>query len=478
MEYSCLVLSVKFLKKHETQLEDFLKKIFDEKYKCGKLEHGFSEKEVKYISKTTDFHNSMIFKDHKGLESNLVVFVPTSYKEEADKLDDSDLVELLNEYDLIDSIKANAKLSQKSKGDKLIEISGVCVYSRGKGVGTDFMKNLLETTSKEYSKSAILWLAIWMHNPNFEGASKLYTRFGFKDPYITNKTPFGDVLANNFVVLTRKNNAEVDTTDVDEIRANLSYLIKEFEKGGESPCGTKAIFNRETADYLYKLTTKARGADSKEISGKLLLNWVVDRRANPICEVIVEKNGLNNGKTSDAKFVKSRYNFHTHPHEAYVQHSCDLGWPSNDDYYAFINGFLQFDTSFHAVVTLEGIYIISIAKDSVIPLFKAYAKRGEKFIDNILEPYIDSIDIDKKGFKSEIGVKFSGHTIHSPLDYTRFVNSSSLSNSRTNLTLKSLFDLQFLPWDNVIEPFHFFYPKIGGNCFISEEDLKNYRKFV
>ena len=62
----------------------------------------------------------MIFKDHKGLESNLVVFVPTSYKEEADKLDDSDLVELLNEYDLIDSIKANAKLSQKSKGDKLI----------------------------------------------------------------------------------------------------------------------------------------------------------------------------------------------------------------------------------------------------------------------------------------------------------------------------------------------------------------------
>ena len=101
MEYSCLVLSVKFLKKHETQLEDFLKKIFDEKYKCGKLEHGFSEKEVKYISKTTDFHNSMIFKDHKGVESNLVVFVPTSYKEEADKLNDSELVELLNEYDLI-----------------------------------------------------------------------------------------------------------------------------------------------------------------------------------------------------------------------------------------------------------------------------------------------------------------------------------------------------------------------------------------
>ena len=33
--------------------------------------------------------------------------------------------------------------------------------------------------------------------------------------------------------------------------------------------------------------------------------------------------------------IDTRYNFHTHPKEAYINHNCDLGWPSTDDLITF-----------------------------------------------------------------------------------------------------------------------------------------------
>ena len=256
----------------------------------------------------------------------------------------------------------------------------------------------------------------------------------------------------------------------------LFYQVKEFEKGPNRPCGATAVLNTNSLDYLYKITVEPRGNKSKEISGKLLLNWTTDNRGYPICEIVVDQKGLNNGKTSDAKFVKSRYNFHTHPYEAYVQHNCELGWPSNDDYYAFINGYLDYDTTLHIIVTLEGLYLLSVAKDAIMPLNDSYKKNKKKLIDNCLEPYIDSIDIDKIGFRKNVGIKFDNYSIHNPQDYVKFINNSPVSDKYLNI--RQLFNLQFLSWDNSLNSFDFYYPKIGGNCFISEDNLKKNLKFL
>ena len=63
--------------------------------------------------------------------------------------------------------------------------------------------------------------------------------------------------------------------------------------------------------------------------------------------------------------MKVPFTFHTHPSEAYLRHNLSLGWPSTQDYitsvYSMING-----CAAHFVISKEGVYVISLTKESII----------------------------------------------------------------------------------------------------------------
>ena len=63
------------------------------------------------------------------------------------------------------------------------------------------------------------------------------------------------------------------------------------------------------------------------------------------------------------------YNFHSHPRNAYKKYNVKLGWPSGQDYIGFLLASIEDGTIFHMVITIEGIYIITLTKDSAVSNF-------------------------------------------------------------------------------------------------------------
>jgi hypothetical protein len=245
-------------------------------------------------------------------------------------------------------------------------------------------------------------------------------------------------------------------------------------------CKEVAFFSEKTALKLKTITDKNFKEKYKlkferfvdEISGKLKL-----RKKNGIYELYLGKISKGNGSETD--FINSEYTFHTHPTEAYIEYNCELGWPSSDDYMAFVDGFLNFTCIFHCVVTLEGIYIINIDPESVIKLCKFYheSKKGKrKEIITELEQYNRKyLNVDKTNFKKATGVSSRwGRRIHSVNDYVSYVNKDipkfKLGGSKEGFL--RLYSLRFISWKELLKDGNFvvfefyFKPTKKGICKI------------
>jgi len=73
--------------------------------------------------------------------------------------------------------------------------------------------------------------------------------------------------------------------------------------------------------------------------------------------------GIINGNNEHVKVLNDKYNFHTRPQDAYIRNGVNYAWPSNHDYVGFLKAVFYSNSVFHVVVTIEGIYIISISPE-------------------------------------------------------------------------------------------------------------------
>lgn len=258
----------------------------------------------------------------------------------------------------------------------------------------------------------------------------------------------------------------------------VTYLLTEYGKGMTTPCQATGVFNKELLTKMYDSINK----DSGEISGKLKITKTVDERQDIVFEVSLDN--FKNGDKVEADVVESRYNFHTHPISAYLQYNCDLGWPSKDDYIIFVTNSLhkKKPTVFHMIFTKEGVYVLSIPKESIDSLQKL---KNRDDLEDIFDEYIqENLEIDKLNFKTDIGVnvKNFGH-VNSVKSYLKFIDSAkpfSIVENGETLSFK-IVTIQYFDWhgslgllDSKLEriDFTYFYPKINGNCIIQEEHVR------
>lgn len=237
-------------------------------------------------------------------------------------------------------------------------------------------------------------------------------------------------------------------------------------------CIEKAVFPYKTALKLKTITDKNFKEKYKlkferyidEISGIIKLK---KRRNGGIYEIKLDKISKGNGSETD--FINSEYTFHTHPSEAYIEYNCELGWPSSDDFMAFLDGFLNDRCIFHCVITLEGIYIININSTDITKLCKYYSnlKKDKKddMIKKLEKYHIKYINIDKTDFNMEKGVKtpIGGRHIHSVRDYVDYVNKDIPKFKYNKSFSCNLYNLRFIPWSNLLNKdniitFDFFFP--------------------
>ena len=279
--------------------------------------------------------------------------------------------------------------------------------------------------------NATLWVGMDIHDPLLQKFIHKYVTAGFSRPYICKKSPLGINFSSHGLGLYKSTGTKRPCKK--NVLTEIKYILGQFSNLN---CQLKLQFSNNTINHFKNLLN----TNNKEIAGTLSI------KSKGILSF--NNSSLILGKDETVDVAKGLYNFHTHPHAAYVRHGVKMAWPSEQDFIGFFRATRVMKTILHCVISLEGIYIISISKDNL--------KDNNKIIRFIRKSY-------------HIKHKF-GHGREAPNEYIKYVNSILYQNH-------PIFKVQFLSWQNAHKSFSVVYPKTGYNCFSKEEGLKDYERF-
>lgn len=167
-----------------------------------------------------------------------------------------------------------------------------------------------------------------------------------------------------------------------------------------------------------------KSCTQKEMAGALNVLNVNDRG---IYTIGIDKNSVIYGTEEGVKIVNGKYNFHSHPKEAYIKYEVEDGIPSAQDYIGYMSSVYSNNSRCHFVAAIEGLYIISISKD-----FTLYSD-----IKNIIEDKIGKnklYEFIKKKY-NENKIKYNRVS-----DYVKIINKIRYNSRR-------IFKVKFYKWN-------------------------------
>ena len=260
-----------------------------------------------------------------------------------------------------------------------------------------------------------------------------YTEHGFKNPYYCKYDPFG-VEVDEKIAISKVNDPFFETNDRDRHNGNDSnpdkFQLKrtsptrehkldifgfiEERYGEEDPIKLKMRFNEDDLKYLQKLVFSGRTMNGdgtmtqKEVSGILCL----ERKRNYLEVKIDQTKNFNAHDEEKVRFVNGLINFHTHPLEVYNTYGVDLMYPSPSDYMSILNFMIQeysfcdnsfwiYPLLFSCVVTVEGVYIISLNK-------KYCNSASMKRLRDTIAEKKDGCHVIKQGVRDSLNSKSKG----------------------------------------------------------------------
>lgn len=323
------------------------------------------------------------------------------------------------------------------------EKRGICI------MGSDcenYLPKILTALFSGLPPETLICVGIDLSDKNFTSILDTFVTNGFNSPYVTTLSPmYGDIPAS--AVLTRQNIPS--DPDISEATLNkVLYAIEQYKDDSRS-CYLYAKFSPRATGFLKEasklgITVGKNGKESqKELAGELYVKDVVREDNRFVYIIDIDKSSVESGEEENVDVAATRYNFHSHPHEAYVRHSVDKAWPSVTDFLGYHR--LGENTIFHCVATIEGAYIMSFS-----PYWGSNLKKvSRKFIDK-------NFEIDHK-------------EPYTPEQYVEKINAILYQGH-------PIFEVKYFPWDNADAVFKVFFPQTGSSCLPSEQIVKKYKK--
>lgn len=252
---------------------------------------------------------------------------------------------------------------------------------------------------------------IWYFGEDISDLIKL----GFTNPFYCKVCPFGEVFKKDVLAIHRKNDPNFDTNSREryngddtlpekfqkrrsspkrKTRQNFMLEFIEDNLKNKKPIELRLKFDSEDLNYLRKLIKGSNTLNEdgkitqKEVSGTLHLE-----KTKKEFLIKLDKTKKFNAHDEDSvRLVEGLINFHTHPESIYNDLNVNLMYPSPDDYMSILTLLLQpyfFENNegskspvlFSCVVTLEGIYIISLNKNYCTK------DKVKKLRDNLCDTY-------------------------------------------------------------------------------------------
>ena len=291
-----------------------------------------------------------------------------------------------------------------------------------------YLKIVLECIYKYMPKDIMIWTGVI----NIENSHK-YIEENFVNPLYVEESPLKFNFDKSGISFSKKNTMEKEK-DKSTIKNKLLYAFGQKE----DICNIYVKFRKDTIKKLKKMNEKSE----KELAGSLIVDKVIKKGEKIVFELTLNDKSISKGEEEEVEAVFGRYNFHSHPGKAYKNNNVTNGWPSSTDYVGFLQ--LNHDTIFHTVITLEGLYIISLS-----PVWKGDIKKINK--DEIYKKY--DIDHNKK-------ISFE--------EYTKQINDIKYKG-------KQLFVVKYLSWKKSDNVFAVHYKKINNKCLTSDKELKIYK---
>jgi hypothetical protein len=323
------------------------------------------------------------------------------------------------------------------------EKRGICI------IGSDsenYLPKILLALFSGLPSETLIWVGIELNGKDFTNTLDTFVSNGFNSPYVTTLSPmYGDILAS--AALTRQNipsDPDISTATLNKVL----YAIQQYKDDGKS-CYLFAKLSPRAIGFL-KETSKTGitiGEDGKksqkELTGELYVKDVLQQDGKFVYIIDIDKSSVESGAEENVDVSATRYNFHSHPHEAYIRHSVDKAWPSVTDYLGYHK--LGNNTIFHCVATLEGLYVMSFSFYWGSKLNKV----SRKFIDK-------NFEIDHK----------------EPLTPEEYVDKMN----KVLYKKYPIFELKYFPWEKAGEVFKVFYAQTGTSCIPSEQIVEKYKK--
>ena len=331
-----------------------------------------------------------------------------------------------------------------------IEGSGWIIYDRIKevceirGIIGSLTKPILDSILYSIPNNVTVWTGIPVENRNILDLIESYSIFGFKNPYMCRISPLGYTFPSYGLCLLKPNNITEPTDSKEAI-----YIFDQFVKREERNCQISLKFSDKALKKLKQMSkigstlNKDNSISQKELAGSFKLGKSL---GNSVFTLKINKKSIISGEEQSVNIVNSVYNFHTHPVEAYKNNGVKLGWPSAQDYIAFLASVEFNKTVLHAIISIEGIYILSI---------------GNHCIDRISD-----IGNSAKSFiNKEYNIKYkTGRDVDW---YINKVNSLYYEGF-------PIFFVQFFRWEKASSVFNVSFKRRDMNCFARERTLERF----
>ena len=333
------------------------------------------------------------------------------------------------------------KISSETTGVTVAAIYDVCSHHPEKvGYGKIIFNSILQYI-KDKNSITYCWLGIKMSNINFDKVANIYISSGFGKGFFTFVDPWNQQLNFPFISLIKK-------TIVDVVNEESTYieLLKTIQIKNQLSNCIQTNTNYSTFMFKFDKTTIINLRILPFSSHTQITDSLFKRQIELISE---------NSWTSDLRELSGIFNiYNAHPIQAYYQNKVILGTPSGTDYTAyFYKLMLPFNNpnitsyitpQFHMVVSIEGIYILSLSKESINNIDKIIS--GKDIISGFLnthyeypmeERLYDWVD-DNTSFDDSLNTHITKF-----FEWFNKINVIHIDNMGTQIPF---FDLTFKPW--------------------------------
>lgn len=332
----------------------------------------------------------------------------------------------------------------------------------------EHLPEILESMSATLPKDSIIWVPIDIARKDFVKVANTFVSNGFENPYINTISPHSLNMPPS-LCLSMKNRGVQGSPSVTagsdnmgvsnpNMTLNKVYDVLQQYRNNEGVCFINVQLTTEAINFLkgtcFSGFKKGKNGkkSQKELTGELYVKNVIPKDGKFVYIIDINRHSVKAGKNESVDVEPHRYNFHSHPKEAYERHDVDKAWPSVVDYLGYLQ--LGKNTIFHCVASIEGMYVLSFTPHWSQRLDQV-DKRLKKFVDKNFE-----IDHEEP---------------YTPKQYTKLINNIKYKAKGENEG-HAIFHVDFFPWKKAGDVFSVFFPQIGSSCLVSQKIVNNYRR--